>query len=500
MANNDTIPPQSSAAPQQTPVPQAPLSQIQTSVPQPLPIQPSPAQSTPAQAPAGTPPTQNASSSSTRALPKLPKLPILKIVIGIVIFLVIIFLVTLFLPKGQEEKVTLNWWGLWEDPQIVEPIIAGYEKEHPNVDVVYSKQDPNQYRERVVVRSDQGNGPDIFLFHNTWYPMLSGLLVPLPTDVITQEAFQKTYYPVMQEDLIQNGAIYGIPFAADSLSLFVNTELLAAAGEPVPTTWEDFVGVARRLTVKEEDGTIRTAGAALGTYGNVTHAPDIISLLFLQQGIMMNQFGSSPQDEGDALDFYVSFAKGDQAIWNGDLPQSVVFFSQGKLAFYFGYSWDIFTIQRLNKDLQFTIHPVPSLFDRNTTVASYWVTGISNRSANQQEALAFLAYLAQKETVQKLYTEAAKTRPFGQLYPRVDLAESLKANTLIYPFVNQLKNARSSFFVSDTGDGSTGLNSVSNRYLENAVNGIITDGSSTQTVVETLNQGIAQVFAQYGIQ
>lgn len=423
-----------------------------------------------------------------------------KLFIGVAFLVIIVLIALFFMPRGEAQKVTIVWWGLWEDARVVEPIIAEFEREHPNIDVQYSKQDPKQYRERLATRINLGTGPDILRFHNSWYPMLSDVLLPLPQDVITQEEFKNNFYPVMHQDLIHNGGIYGIPLGADTLALFVNTELLNAAGVDVPETWEEFVTAAKKLTVKDETGDIKTAGAALGGYSNVNHASDIVSMLFAQQGVNLKNFSESSQDEIEALNFYVSFARSEANTWNNSLDQSLLAFSQGRLAMYFGYSWDIFMIQQLNKELPFTVHPVPNLFDRNMTIASYWVEGVSNKSQHQEEALQFMRFLSQKETAQKLYTEAAKTRAFGQPYARVDLADTLKDNKLVYPFVSQLKNAQSTVFSSDTNDGEGGLNSISNIYLGNAINGIIADGSSAESVVETLNQGVAQAFAKYGIQ
>lgn len=426
--------------------------------------------------------------------------PLKKIIVGVIALIIVIVLVFLFFPKGASGRVNLVWWGLWEDKAVMQSLITDFERTHPNITIEYSKQDQKQYRERLLTRAANGTGPDIFYFHNTWYPMISDVLLPLPTDVITQDTFKKSFFPVMQEDLIHNGGIYGIPLGADSLSLFVNTELLAAAGVTPPTNWEEFVKAAKILTVKDENGKIVTSGAALGTYNNISHAPDIVSLLFLQQGVTMKNFPSSSQDQVDALDFYVSFANGSQNTWDMTLDQSLLSFSQGKLAMYFGYSWDIFTIQKLNKDLSFKVYPVPSLFNRDMTIASYWAQGVSAKSTHQEAALEFIRYLSQKETAQKLYTEAAKTRAFGAPYARIDLAETVKENDFVYPFVNQLKTAKSSYFVGDTSDGEGGLNSVLNTYLGNAVNAIINDGSSTVSVVETLDQGVAQTFSKYGIQ
>jgi multiple sugar transport system substrate-binding protein len=368
-----------------------------------------------------------------------------KIIFGVIIVIIII-LAFIFWPKGQPQKVKLVWWGLWEDQSVISPIIADFEKQNPSVTVEYSVQDTKQYRERLLTRIQNNTGPDIFRFHNTWYPMLSEVLLPFSSDVVTQDQFKKTFYPVMQNDLIHNGAIYGMPLGADTISLFVNTELLDAAGVKPPTTWDDFVKAAKKLTVKDAEKKIITSGAALGTYDNVTHAPDIISLLFAQQGVNLNDLSTSVQDQTDAINFYSAFASGVDNTWDSTLDSSLIAFSQGKLAMYFGYSWDIFAIQKLNKGLPFKTYPVPSLFNRNMTIASYWAEGVSAKSAHQKEALLFIKYLGQKETAQKFYTLAAKSRGFGEPYARVDLADSLKTNVLIYPFVSQLKNDTSTVF------------------------------------------------------
>lgn len=423
-----------------------------------------------------------------------------KLILGLVILVVIIFAVFLFLPRGTSDTSgELVWWGLWEDQSVVAPLIEEFEKENPNITVEYVKQDPNQYREKLQTRIQNGTGPDVFRFHNTWTSMLTAELLPLSTDVITPDEFKKTFYPVMQNDLLQNGAIYGIPLGADSLVLYTNIELFDSAGVDPPETWEEFVSTARRLTVKEE-GRINTAGAALGTFGNVTHAPDIISLLFLQQGIDIRNFPAAEvSDKEDALTFYTSFAKGDQNVWDATLDESVVMFARGNLGMYIGFSWDIFRIRTLNPEIKFETHALPQLVGRNVGLASYWAEGISSKSQSKSAAMKFVNFLARRETAEKFYTEASKTREFGEIYARADLAPSLEENTVLAPFVAELGHAQSSIFASGTFDGEGGINSLANVYLGNAVNAIVNDNSSPQTVIETLDQGVSQVFEKYGI-
>jgi len=458
------------------------------------------AQQPPAATPPSPEPTQLGSiddyqSGNTFSMVK----KVVKILIGLfVVMLVVMVIFTIVLPiftKNSSGKVTLTYWGLWEDSKIMQGVISDFERQNPNITINYSKEDVKQYRERLLTRINNGSGPDIFRFHNSWYPMLSGVLLALPSDTISKDEFNQAFYPIAQKDLIRNGGIYGIPLEIDTLSLFINSQLFQSAGLEPPTTWNDFINDARTVTVKDTNGKIKTAGAAVGTYSNITHAPDIISLLLLQNGVdLKNLQGASDRVEG-ALTFYTSFVTDQNNVWDNTLDPSILAFSKGDLAMYFGYSWDYFTIKQANPGLSFQIVPVPQLPNQSVTLASYWAEGVSVKSKHQKEALIFIKFLARKDTEEKLFAEEAKTRTFGEPYARIDLADTLKANPIIYPFVFQASDASSSFFVDSTYDD--GLNQQSNTYLENAVNAILA-GGSPQSAFDTFSKGVSQVLQKYG--
>jgi ABC-type glycerol-3-phosphate transport system substrate-binding protein len=508
-------PPPAGAPPGPPVQPPPPVTPVSNFTPQPitpsqaLPVQPLPAQ------PVGVP-SQAVSSIPVVGTPSIPPPPVappssgsrsfltggvVKAIIGVVVVLIVgILLFSVVLPlfsNNKNEKVTLTYWGLWEDPNVMQKAIDDFQKENPNIIVKYEKQDiKQQYKSRLLTRIKNGNGPDIFQFHNTWVSQMNDYLTPIPTDVITPADFRKAYYPVIASDVIKNGAIYGIPLQIDTLALYTNTDLLEASSVDVPTNWEDFGKDARMLTVKDENGKIQTAGAALGTYDNITHAPDILSLLFIQNGANIFDLSSTSTQSTDTLTYYTDYAGKDSNVWDSSLDPSLLAFAKGNLALYFGYSWDLFAIQAMNPSLHFQITPVPHLaLGRKVTIASYWVEGVSQRSKHQKQAMLFMKYLSKKETLQKLFTEASKTRAFGQLYPRPDLADSLKDNKLLYPFVSQADTAVSSFFVSDTYD--EGLNQKADTYLGKAVSSIL-DNTSVESALETLSAGVAQVLRDYG--
>ncbi len=457
------------------------------------------AQSPFANNPAGTPPPAMPShpmlEEEHSGMPIFIKIAAVLLVVFAVIALVL-FLFSMRKASSDTQKVTLTYWGLWEDKSVMANVLNDFTKQHPNITVDYIQQDPKQYTERLITRIQGGNGPDVFRFHNTWLPFLQPLMTPLSKETISPQDFNTNYYPVIRSDLSKNGAIYGVPLEIDTLAMFVNTDLLKKAGVSVPTTWNDFVTDARTLTVVDANGKIQTAGAAIGTYDNVTHAPDILSMLFVQSGVNPINFSQNAQNAGDALSFYTSFALGKTAVWDSSQEQAWSMFAKGKVAIYFGYSWDVFQIKAVNPTLPFAVYPVPHLPGSKATIASYWAEGISNKSTHQQEAQLLLAYLSKKETLQKLYTEESKVRLFGEPYPRIDLASTVKDNPYIAPFLAAAPDAVSSYFVGNTYDSA--VNIPLDNYLGDAVRSVLSN-TSAQTAITTLSQGTAQVLSRYGI-
>jgi ABC-type glycerol-3-phosphate transport system substrate-binding protein len=440
----------------------------------------------------------------SNVIPSEPKRGKSKLFLIIVILLILgglaAFVLKLLTPAtSQKTEGTVTWWGLWEDPVIIQPLIAEYESQHQGVKINYVKQSPQDYRERLTSALAKGGGPDIFAFHNTWVPMFKTNLDALPASVMNPADFAKTFYPIASSDLSMGSSIVGIPLEYDGLILYINEEIFEKAGKSPPTTWDDYRNMAKSLTVKDVQGVITQAGAAMGRTENVDHWPEILALLMIQNGVnLSNPTGKTAED---ALTFFTIFSTAD-GVWDAGQPTSTQAFAAGKLAMYIGPSWRAFDIIQQNPNLRFKAYPIPQLPKDNPnqadiTYATYWAQGVSSSSENKALAWEFLKFMSTKETLTKFYSNASKYRNFGEPYPRVDMQELISNHPLAGAVVAQAPGAESWYLASRTFDGPTGINSLMANYFEDAVNAMAKGTIPVDQILKTAAAGVSQVLAQY---
>jgi multiple sugar transport system substrate-binding protein len=104
--------------------------------------------------------------------------------------------------------------------------------------------------------------------------------------------------------------------------------------------------------------------------------------------------------------------------------------------------------------------------------------------------------MTSKETVTKLYTEASKTRLFGEPYARVDLASTVSEDPYVGAYIKQAATAKSFPLASRTFDN--GMNDKLIKYVEDAINSL-TQGTSPQAALDTAANGFRQVLSSYGL-
>lgn len=434
--------------------------------------------------------------SSKKGFPK----GIIFAVLALVILIGIFSAVSKLFSKKTGGSGEVVWWGLWEDASVVSSLIAEYQAANPKVTIRYVPQSKQDYRERLTNSLAKDAGPDIFRFHNSWVPMFKDELDHVPASVMGAADFAKDYYPVTSGDLASGTGFVGIPLEYDALTLYINDDIFALAGKTPPTTWDDLRQLAIELTKKDEQGMIIQSGVALGRTENVDHWPEILGLMMLQNGV--NLARPSGKLAEDALTFYTIFSTVD-GVWDATLPSSTEAFAGGKLAMYFGPSWRAFNLLEANPSLKFRTVPLPQL-PKNTPVqadvvyASYWAEGVWARSKNKAAAWDFMKFISSKESLTKMYTNAARQRMFGEPYPRIEMAGLLNDHPVLSSIITRAPLAKSWYLQSRTWDGPTGINSLINKYFEDAVNAV-NSGTPATKALEPVVQGVNQVLSQYGL-
>jgi len=392
-------------------------------------------------------------------------------------------------PAEKTEEITLTIWGVYDNSTDLKDIISSYENLHPNIHVRYYKKVYEDYERELLGALAAGKGPDIFFIHNTWLPKYSDKIMAL-TDVtppvfsplreeqrkgcmrsstlpptqhfIGTKEYWRTYVDVVSENFTSNGKIYAVPLACDTLALYYNKELFKRAeitdppGIPnPPKTWEDFKDDVEKLTILDEKGNIKRAGATLGTAKNINRSTDILTLLMLQSGTQMtdsehtratfNQMVRNYYPGQTALQFYTDFANPAKRVytWNPNMEYSIDAFYQGKAAMMFNYSYHIPTIRAKAPKLDFGVAPVPQIKGSGEDVnfANYWGLTVSRKSPNKPIAWDFIMFASKKENVRK-YVKKTK-RPSA----RRDLIEEQKSDEDLGVFAAQVLSAKSWYVV-----------------------------------------------------
>lgn len=368
-----------------------------------------------------------------------------KILIGLGILaavaLVVVMLVVACTPKKKpvqntsESKITLTYWRLWDDSEVMAPLIEKYQKTHPNIQIEYKKLAFAEYERTLLEALAAGKGPDMFSIQNAWVPKYDDKIAPVPEKVYATKDYEKDFFPVAKFDSVIDNKIFSIPYSIDTLALYVNNQLFDQADiNAPPKTWQELTrktdesgkpGMLQQLNVRQGN-TFSQSAIAMGN-NTAVRSMDILSLLMLQFNTSMvnNEKNTAifnltqPVDGKEihlgtqALDFYTSFAQPNSTTysWNDQMGDSVQAFVQNRVAYMLGYAYQVPTLERLKPDLNYQIVPAPQPEGRDpVNFASYWTETVSKSSQHTEEAWKFIKWMSEPEQMRE-YNKASNTVP-----------------------------------------------------------------------------------------
>lgn len=386
--------------------------------------------------------------------------------------------------NANSNQVKLVYYKLFDNEDVIQPLISQYQAAHPNVTITYRKfVDPVEYQKLLLNELAEGQGPDLFSAPNSWFLKNVKKINPLPLDKINPQQFDQTFVNVASQDLVLadpadgQKKVFGLPLTVDTLALYYNKALyedaLPSSGRPA-TTWDALKEDVFQLSKKDNSfERFQVSGIAMGRSDNISRAVDILYMLMLQfksqfynsnvskatfadqQAMNSTGFGINPAAE--ALSLYTSFALSTQKnySWNNYLADSTSTvkemdtFAKGKVAMIFGYSYLYEQIKAEIKDLKDkgvqTIDPnnirvsvVPQVQDPATSqntreaLASYYAETVARTSQHPQEAWDFLMFLSSKNSLQ-VYNQKTHLPT-----SRRDLINEQKTDVIYGPFAEQI--------------------------------------------------------------
>lgn len=407
-----------------------------------------------------------------------------------------------YAPNFAETKpaaptnANLTIWGFEPDEKTIKLAIAEYQKTHPDVTINFVKQSRLNYRSRVQTQIGSNQGPDILVMHNSWVPMLmkTNALSASPASAFSLGDYISEFYPIAKDTLVYNNQIYGVSTGVDGLLLYYNEDIIKAAGVVVPQDWAQFTAVAVRTTVPNPDGTIRTAGAAMGTTTNVDYWSEIVGLLFLQEPGASLEQPNTPSG-ANVIKFYTDFVTDPtKKVWDQNLANSTQMFADGNLTFYFGPSSRAAEIRALNPNLNFKVTKVPQLPGKDIYWGSYWGWGVSGSSQYKDQAWEFLQFLSSAPTEQMIYAQQVQQKGIGEAYSRVDLKKQLEGDPVLGLVVTQAPNFKNWYLNSYTED--QGINDAMIDAYKQAVDGVVA-GQNPLSMLQSTATSIQKILSDY---
>lgn len=426
------------------------------------------------------------------------------IIIVLALAIVLGFLFWRFGPSGQDNtnpenrQLNLTVWGLSPQDNQLKVALDNYSKEHPNISFNFTAQLLPNYISRAQTQIDANQGPDVLVIHNAWLPnfLSKNELAPAPVEVISLNDLSRNFYPVVKDSLTANNKIYALPRGVDGLVLYYNEDILKAAGVSVPQTWDQFVSEAVKMTVTEQNGNIKTSGAALGAVNNISHFGDILGLLFIQNP--GSNLASPNNSAGlEVIKFYTSFVTNPNTkTWDPNLGNDLEMFAQNKLAFYFGTLDDIDKLVKLNPNLAYKTAPVPQLPGQTKNWATFWAYAVSNKSKYPKEAWQVVKYLTDVNQQKLLFQETVNQNLTPVPYSQISLQNDLADDPLLGSFVLQGPSYEYGFLSANTQDQA--LNDRMVKVYQEAISSILT-GNEASAALETASAQITTILQDYNL-
>jgi ABC-type glycerol-3-phosphate transport system substrate-binding protein len=309
-------------------------------------------------------------------------------------------------PKAEAPQTIEVWHGWSADHEVkaFDDAVAGFHKLHPNITVKLVK---GQDDDKILNAIRSGTPPDVvssFSTNNVGQFCSSGALQDL-TPYLKKDKVDLNIFPkAVQEYTQYKGDRCTLPLLADDYALYSNKALMK--GNQPPKTLSELTALAKKLTVRAPDGTIKVAGF-LPSVAYYEHVPEHIAGPTFG-ATWLNAQGHANFATDPAFAKYLQWEKG-LVDWYGYKNvtkfvhsmgqefESSNPFEKGKVAMALDGEWRTKFLQDEAPKLDYQTTPTPVDDARAGTYGGGYVTGtiigIPRGAKHAQAAWEFVKYL-----------------------------------------------------------------------------------------------------------
>lgn len=335
------------------------------------------------------------------------------------------------------DKTTLTVWS-WrvEDAAAYNKIFDVYEKAHKGVTVNFKPFKATEYNKILATGLAGSDGPDVpqvRSYGQLQTTVASGSLVPLD-DKVDLSGWDENV--VASAKGKEDGKVYSVPFARQTVQMFYNKDLFEKNGLKAPTTWDEFMTA---------NSTLQGAGVTPIAVG----AKDDWTLPIVHEVLAAPRFGGKAFHEA-VLSGQKSFTDPDwvasvkvmkdlekfmpKNVAGVSINDAQTLFSAGKAAMIPGGSYDLSVFVKANPSMKigvFQVPPAPGSPSGSEATTPGWADGnfaVNAKSPNKDAAIELVKWMSGKEFGQMVVDEVKQISAVPGVEYKDELLKEMSAN------------------------------------------------------------------------
>ena len=368
--------------------------------------------------------------------------------------------------EGTIEPCTISFWKSPHsnhEEEIWENVIKRFNEEYPQITVEFLSVPWDSVVEKEMAAFASGTASDVsFQVEQYMVYAQAGKLVDL-NEYATPEKLAG--YPQSALDYFTfDGKLCGIPFVALNSVVFYNKDLFAEAGVEIPTTWDELVAAAQKLTLdKDGDGVTDQWGLLLGNRPSIdqwVHVTYIVEAGGQIWNDTVDNIGFNNEAGIKGLEFVNDLYNTYKVCPGPDVYSSqeeqLNAFCDGKIAMYPAQIHTVNNIRTTNPDLNLGafINPAGPAEDpayATWDFANIGSLSISSDSPNKEAAWAFVEFATRPEVEKDFLSDVGFFSP--QMATNDLMYQGDEIMTLAGQNIRQMRVSPASFVFQGMYDG-----------------------------------------------